>query len=273
MTKPLLSLLLTICVSITFFAQDREEILAEGWLLYNSERASWHGTDIFLAKYPEKRDAIGGYFSYTEDKTHKCIFFDKQEDPLVLAAITFDSSFVVEVADINTTSRKLNSKEKELFIIREKAIDESIKDTLFKRYENTSLNFVPLIVNNKKKVYALTGPSVSGVVVFGNDYLITFDKKDNIISKKELHKNIIPIDYTSNSIEKVTTMHSHTEETGNLITATDICTLLLYGPHTNWKQHMVISKENVSIWDCGKEELIIMTRKAWENISNGTKQE
>lgn len=272
MVKSLLLFLLTILMTIPLSAQDREEILAEAWLLYHSERASWHGTDIFFEKFPEKKEITGGYFSYSEDKKHTCIFYDKSEDPTVLATITFDDSFVVEAADVNTTSRKLDVREKELFIIREKAFNESIKDTLFKRYQKTSLNFVPLIIKNKKKVYALTGPSVSGVVIFGNDYLITFDKKNNITSKKELHQNIIPIEY-NNSVDEVTTMHSHTEETGDLITATDVCTLLLYGPYANWKKHIVISKENVSIWDCSKEELLIMTRKAWEKISNDPPKE
>lgn len=271
MTRSLL-LLLTLLLITPFYAQDKEEILAEAWLLYNSERASWHGTDIFFAKYPEKKDIAGGYFSYSENKKHKCIFYDKEEDPTVLATITFDDSFVPEAADIDAASRKLNTKEKELFIIREKAFKESVDDTLFKMYKNTSLNFIPLIVKDKKKVYVLTGPSISGVVILGNDYLITFDKKNNITSKKALHQNIIPIEY-DNSINEVTTMHNHTEETGRLITATDVCTLLLYGPYANWKQHIVISKENVSIWDFSKEELLVMTRKAWEKIQNDNPKE
>lgn len=268
----LLLLLLTLLLVTPFYAQDKDEILAEAWLLYNSERASWHGTDIFFEKYPEKKEQTKGYFSYSENKKHKCVFYDKGEDPLVLATITFDDSFVLEVADINAVSRKLNAKEKELFIIREKALNESVKDTLFKMYKNTSLNFIPLIVKDKKKVYALTGPSISGVVIFGNDYLLTFDKKNNIASKKALHQNIIPIEY-NNSSNEATTMHNHTEETGDLITATDICTLLLYGPYANWKQHIVVSKENVSIWDCSREELFIMTRKAWEKIQNDNPKE
>lgn len=252
-------------------AQTKDEVLAEGWLMYHSERASWHGTDIFMAKFPEKRESIGGYFSYTDNKSHKCVFFDKEVNPGVLATITFDDSFVVEVADINTDVRKLNEYEKDLYTIRKVALAEVSKDTLFKHYERTSLNFIPMIVKGKKKVYLLTGPSESGVVIFGNDYLITFDKKNNITSKKVLHKNIIPITYGEKE-DNSTTMHTHLESSGDLITATDICTLLLYGPYASWNKHMVISRKNVSIWSCKTEELFVMTREAWDKINEDGKK-
>ncbi len=271
MYKALLLVVLSLCIAPAY-SQSQDEILAEGWLMYHSERASWLGTDIFMEKFPEKRDKIGGYLSYTEGQNHRCIFFDKQDDPEVLAAITFDESFVVEVADINTDPRKLNEQERELNAMRTKALEETYKDTeLFKRYENTSYNYVPLIIKGKKKVYILTGPSNTGVVIFGNDYLITFDKKNTIISKKQLHNNIIPIEYGEGNI--ISTIHSHKDETGDLITATDICTLLLYGPYASWQSHYVISDKNVSIWNCQKEELVVMTRKAWDRINEHQQKE
>ena len=275
MAKRLL-FMIALFLAATANAQTKDEILAEGWLMYHSERASWYGTDIFMAKFPEKKDNIGGYFSYTENNSHKCVFFDNEENPGVLATITFDDSFVVEVADVNTEPRKLPEHEKDLYTIRNVALEEVSKDTLFKRYERTSLNFIPMIVKGKKKVYLLTGPSESGVVIFGNDYLITFDKKNKITSKKQLHKNIIPIEYGVKNNEHVTTMHSHTDSTGDLITATDICTLLLYGPYASWSSHIVISRKNVSIWSCKTEELLVMTASAWaemnKNANNDKKE-
>lgn len=255
-------------LSLPAFSQsrDQDEILAEGWLLYNSERASWQGTDLFLARFPEKKEKIGGYFSYSEGNKHTCIFYDREADPNVLGALTFDDSFVDEAADINVAPRKLTANEKDLYTIRQKAQEESVNDTLFKHYKNASFNFIPVIIKNKKKVYVLTGPSVGGVVIFGNDYLIEFDKKNSIKSKKALHKNIIPIEYNPKEEKESITMHSHTESTGELITATDICTLLLYTPYANWGQHYVISKKNVSIWDCNKNILAVLTREAWEKI-------
>ena len=246
--------------------QTRDEVLAEAYLLYNSEKASWNGTDIFLDKLPEKRSLIGGYLSYTEDDLHHCIFFDKAESPNLLAKISFEENFNIELAKIDTTNRKLSVRENDLFTIRKIALKEMNQDTLFKRYNNTNLNPIPIITSKEKKVFVLTGPEVSGVVILGNDYLLTFDKKNKLKRKKSLHKNIIPIEYNADTKNAVT-MHSHLKSTGDLITSTDLCTIMLYENHASWKQHIVISKKNVSIWDCKKDELLVMTRKAWERIA------
>jgi len=248
------------------FGQNEDEILAEAYLLYNSEKASWNGTDIFLEKFPEKRSLIGGYLSYTEDSLHSCIFFDKEESPSLLAKITFNQNFDIENAAVDTIKRGLNSLEMDLFTIRKIALKEMNQDTLFKQYNNTRLNPIPIISGKIKKVFVLTGPEVSGVVIIGNDYLLTFDKDNNLKEKKALHKNIIPI-YYNDETEDAVTMHSHLKSTGDLITSTDICTIMLYEKYAKWKQHIVISKKYVSIWDCEKDKLLVMTRKAWEKIS------
>lgn len=58
-------------------------IVAEGKILYKSEMASWYGTDIFRERYKDFSN-VGGYFSYIDGETAKCIFFSKGEKPLVL---------------------------------------------------------------------------------------------------------------------------------------------------------------------------------------------
>ncbi len=264
--KLTLTLICTLLLFNTSFGQTEDEILAEAYLLYNSEKASWNGTDIFLENFPEKRNLIGGYFSYTENNMHSCVFFDQNEIPNLLAKITFNNIFDVQSAEIDTTKRKLNTVEMDLFTIRKIALKEMNQDTLFKRYNNTNLNPIPIITNKSRKVFVLTGPQISGVVILGNDYLLTFDKNNNLKSKKSLHKNIIPIEYNEETKGAVT-MHRHLKSTGNLITSTDLCTIMLYEGYADWKQHIVISKKNVSIWDCEKDKLLIMTRKAWDKIS------
>lgn len=134
------------------YGQKQDEILAEAWLLYNSEMASWHGTDIFRARFADKTDKVEGYFSYSEEDKHTCIFFNNDNDPDVLASIIFNGNFVPEAAEVDDAPRKLTALEKDYYTIRQKALQESINDTLFKRYDNTNLNFIPLINGNKKKV-------------------------------------------------------------------------------------------------------------------------
>ena len=269
MKKTLITFInLTVC--IISFGQDKIEkatlaIVDEGKKLYKSEMASWYGTDIFLEKFGDRRENIGGYFSYTDNDVSKCIFFSKTDNPKVIGTISFDSTYNVNSAKADGSEREFTTNELDIYTIRKIALAEINSDTLFKTYKNTNLNLIPLIDKGEKKVYVLTGPQNNGVVIIGNDYLLTFDKKNNLIKKKQLHMNILPLKYTEEKDEAVT-MHTHLKETGAYITATDICTLLLYEKFAKWKQHIVISEDYVCLWDCKTDQLVTLTKKAWENI-------
>lgn len=263
-------IILSFLFTTTAFAQSKEEkeILKEGDKLYRSEMASWYGTDIFLEKFGDRKENAGGYFSYTENNRSICVFFSNNETPKILATFTFDSTYNVNTAIIDGQERALTQQETDLLTIRQIALTQLSTDTLFKRYQNMNPNLVPLSDEKGKRVYILTGPQKQGIVVFGNDYLLTFNDANKLKEKKQLHKNIIAIEYGKKDGKTViATMHSHLPETGDLITATDICTLKLYGKYAQWGQHYVISQENVSIWDCHKQALLVMTRKAWDRIS------
>ena len=129
------------------------------------------------------------------------------------------------------------------------------------------LNLVPIIEKNIKRVYVLTGTNLHGIVIFGNDYLINFDAGNNVTSAKSLHRNIIPA-YLKTDSGKVQTsgVHAHIPPTDEFITATDICTLMLYEKSTTWETYNVVSKNYFSIWDCKKNELVIMTMEAIKKI-------
>ncbi|WP_207424913.1 hypothetical protein [Desertivirga brevis] len=266
-----LILLLTFLTTLAYSSgqtkvqKETSKILEEGKMLYKSEMASWYGTDLFLEKFSDQRANIGGYLSYTEKDISKCVFFSKSKSPKIIGTVSFDSTYNVKTAKAEGLEREFTETELALYSIRKKALSIINTDTLFKQYQNTNLNLIPIISNKERKVYVLTGPKNNGVVIIGNDYLLKFDKQNNIIEKKQLHKNIIPINYGKGN--EVAAVHSHLPETGDFITPTDICTLMLYEKFAKWKQHYVISKNYVSIWDCEKDILAIMTRAAWNNMN------
>lgn len=269
-----LTLILTL-FTLSILAQkdptkEAEPIVAEGKLLYKSEMASWYGTDLFMEKYKDRQN-IGGYFSYVENEVSKCIFFSKSDNPKVIGTVSFDETYNVKTAKIDLTQRAFTKYENDIYEIRKLALDEINSDkTLFVTYENSNLNLIPLIDGKEKKVYVLTGPKKNGVVLFGNDYLLTFDKNNKLLLKKQLHKNLIPIYYGGKEEEGSQiegAMHSHLPETGDFITATDICTLMLYQKFAKWKMHQVISEKYVNIWDCKTNELVVLTKEATENIT------
>jgi hypothetical protein len=257
------------------FGQNKVEketslIVDEGKMLYYSEMASWYGTDIFLEKCSSRKANIGGYFSYTDNGISKCIFFSKENIPKVISTISFDKTYNVTTAKLDSSIRNFTTEELDLYTIRKLALVQINSDTLFKKYNGTDLNLIPIITNGEKKVYVLTGPKNNGVVIFGNDYLVNFDKKNNLENKRRIHKNIIISDYGKLQREgKIVTsgFHTHLFSTGDFMTPTDICTLMLYERIAKWEQYTVLSKDYVSIWDCKKDQLSIMTKEAWDKIS------
>lgn len=249
-------------------AKKTSAIVEEGKLLYRCEMASWYGTDIFVERYRDHGN-ISGYFSYPEGNLNKCVFFSVGKDPRVIGTITFDNGFNVENASTDLSEREFTGQEKDLYLIRTAALEAIGKDTIFKTYTNTNFNLIPVISNGEKKVYVLTGPQKTGVVIFGNDYLLTFDKKNKLKESRQLHRNILVINYgekTENGEEQIATMHTHSPETGDFITATDICTLMLYEKYAKWKQHTVVSANYVSIWDCLTNELVTLSKEAMDKI-------
>lgn len=270
--KKLVSIVLVL-LSLSVSAQDNptqlaQPIVAEGKRLYRSEMASWYGTDLFIAKYKNQKN-IGGYFSYADKDITKCIFFSRTENPKVIGTISFDSSFDIKTASLDLKERDFSPTEKDLYTIRKLALEEINSDTLFKSYNNTNLNLIPLISGADKKVYVLTGPQNSGVVIFGNDYLLTFDAGNKLLEKKQLHRNIIAATYGTkeeNGDQVVGAMHTHLPETGEFITATDVCTLMLYAKFAKWKQYNVVSEQYLNIWNCETEQLTVVSMAAVEKI-------
>ena len=269
-----LTIILTL-ITLSVFGQknpteEAQPIVDEGKSLYKSEMASWYGTDLFLENYKD-RENIGGYFSYTDNDIAKCIFFSKAENPKVIGTISFDSTYNLKTAITDLTERDFTQIENDLLQIRLIALEElnTNSDGLFKFYENTNPNIIPLINGQEKKVYILTGPQQSGVVIFGNDYLLTFDKNNKLSTKKQLHKNIIPIEYgnTEDGKEVVGAMHSHLPETGDFITATDICTLMLYEKFAKWETYNVVSEKYLNIWNCETDQLTVISMDAVEKIN------
>jgi hypothetical protein len=264
--------LVFVLVTLSVFGQknpteEAQPIVAEGKLLYKSEMASWYGTDLFLENY-KNRENIGGYFSYNDNDLTKCVFFSKAENPKVIGTIAFDSTYNPKTAQTDLAERDFTPTENDLFQIRQIALVElnTNTDGLFKFYNNTNPNIIPLINGKEKKVYILTGPQQSGVVIFGNDYLLTFDQDNQLKVKKQLHKNIIPVEY--GDTEKVVgAVHSHLPETGDFITATDICTLMLYEKFAKWETYSVVSENYMNIWNCETDQLTVVPMKTVEKIN------
>ncbi|MCW1964088.1 hypothetical protein [Chryseobacterium viscerum] len=257
--------LLGICINGQDLEKISEEVTEEGIALYRSEMASWYGTDVVKENY-KKMENIGGYFSYLDD-VPKCIFFSKQNK--VVATISFPTNYNPANAKIDLSERDFTSVEQDYFTIRQKALARINNDTIFKHYNNTNFNLVPIIKKDSKKVYVLTGASVDNVVVFGNDYLLTFNNNDEIKNVEKLHKGIIVQNINSkNKGSDESGVHSHVLENWQQITPTDICTLMLYQNLTGWETYTTVSKKYASIWNHKSNRAFVMKTENFEKIAN-----
>ena len=264
MRKSILTLLICIACYFSYSQNVQTEvanaITAEGRKLYKSEMASWNGTDIFIAKYQD-RNMIGGYFSYADGNYIKCIFFSKGLSPKVIGTISFDDNLDVNTANVDLNERNFTNFEQDLYIIRTKSFMAIKEDTFFKKYEKIDFNLIPFIEKGEKKVYVLTGSKEKETIIFGNDYLITFDQANNLTGKKQLHRNIIKTKYGQFNGQKINKVfHTHLPETGDFMLPTDVCTVMLYEKIAKWDIYCVATTKYISVWDCAADKLLILTQ-------------
>ena len=267
-------LLLILLLTNTFlFAQQHEaqQLLDEGKYLCRLEKASWYASDLFIADYPLLKDSLNGYLSYqTEDKNVTTIFYSLQGGTKILARYEFSViSYQVPVS-VDIHHPQPTDKENELIALRIQVrhLLETNSDHFFSFYKKTSINIIPVITPTERKVYLLTAPQTSEVVLIGNDYLLTFNKKNELITKTKLHNSLISLpckgEKSDNEIQS--TIHSHV--VSEYITPTDICTLLLYKDFIEWTEHIVMGQKYVSVLNLKDETLTITPRETWEKANS-----
>ena len=241
--------------------------MEEGKNLFYLEKSAWYGTDYFLKNFPNRKNEIGGYLSYRLENQMVNIFYGREDKSKILARIFFDLPPKENPMSVDTLNTMASNLERELIMMRENTLEivNSDKENFFSHYKNTSYNIIPMISGAERKVYIITGAQVSGVVVLGNDYLLTFDKKGKLKKKEKIHNSIIELPIADKEGNfSVNSIHSHVNS--KYIDPTDICTLLLFKDYVKWEQHTVIGKKYVSIFDLKKEELVILKFKDWEKI-------
>ena len=259
-------------------AKKDAEIVAEGKRLYYLQMATTLGLESFLELPDDVVKTALGYFAYQDGRFYKCVFFNNLGDAQIVSTISFDSSFNKKRTAINTTLRPMTETEKNLYFMRERSLDEIKKDTaFFKLYTNTSTIILPLIYNNERRVFVLTKSDDPASVVFGNDYVLDFDRTNYVSAKKAIHNDIVIIDCVPKNSEEdedlSAIMHKHEGESGEFITATDVCALLINEKKAGWLHHVVKSQNYVSVWFCDTDELETMPMKKWNKYNKNEEKE
>jgi hypothetical protein len=234
----------------------RAATLNEAILLYRLELASWHSTDVLMAKAKEKLNEMNGYASYVEGKNTRAIFWNA--DNKIVFTVTFDSLASPRNGIVDRDIRNATDFEIDLIGLRNAAYNLLVnnKDKFFSFYENTHPNLVPLLTKTERVVFILTGATQNELLV-GNDYKLVFDQKYTVVKKLKLHNSLIRL--SGESDDKVEgSVHTHILDDQPLMTSTDICTFLLYKDIVKMTKHTVVSKKWISIFHADGANLIVV---------------
>lgn len=242
--------------------RQRQQAVLEGREMFFLEMAAWQGTDV-MRDYLEGR-SLKGYLAYRIGDSIRTIFYDDGSPERIALALHLDSTASPGSRRADTVSRAATSKELVLIRMREAITKEIEEDDagFFSFYENTGLNIV-LLPGSPNVGYVLTAPHTSGVILFGNDYRFEFDEAGRLLRRKKVHEGIYIMEIDG---REAVAGHVHEGKEPDLITSTDICTLMLYSQFTFWTFHVVKSDQYVSSWNIKEQALHIFTRKVWERL-------
>lgn len=223
-----------------------DSILVEGNLLFSYEIATWMSTDLAMA-HPEVKEKFGSYLTYQTGDSIRVIILGNNLEKC-MAEYTFASDYYTP-DNSSVKERALTTYEKKLIYVRERILNNLTKEEYQIRIpDGFNLNFVLLPDGKKYKMYILTGTSQHDVIPFGNDYLFMTDEDGNIEKWRKFHTRLIPLPTKHEGEPVREIIHSHTSS-NPLISATDICTFMLYGPLGGLKQFSVYGGGRYMIYD------------------------
>lgn len=249
-----------IFLSIAVFSQDLDQIsnqiLSEGIELYRNEHASWISTD----SVPEEDKAlINGYFTYWNGNNYISIYVDST-DQIALYQFFFQPAEGIELTLIKTLKNvPLTGLERNILSVRKKAI--GIASWWYQQFGYDQIvnpNAIIYRTSPQFEVYVIPGAKQSGLLPIGGDMRMVF-KPDGELGKMDaIHNNLIPFEIETHE-EIVYLAHEHRGKrlAKEYITATDVCTLLLYREFLKEEKHLTVHKKFVSEFYFNEPRLMI----------------
>lgn len=234
-----------------------DSILVEGNLLYYYEKATWVAYDMAYND-PAVKNKFESYLTYQTGRSIKTIILGKNLEKCV-AEYTFITNY--DAPDISLfDERPLSAYEKKLIYMRERIMNQLAREEYdIQVQEGFSLNFILLPFEKKYKLYILTGTSQPNVIPFGNDYLFITDDYGNIEKWRKFHSKALPVRIEEGNTTTTQIAHTHTSA-NPLISATDICTFMLYGPLYGLEECIVVSKNRDMLYDLESNTILVKNK-------------
>lgn len=232
-----------------------DSILVEGNLLYYYEKSTWVAYDMANSD-PLIKSKFESYLTYQTGRAIKTIILGKNLEKCV-AEYTFITDY--DTPDITQfDERPLSPYEKKLIYMRERIMNQLGKEEYgIQVPEGFSLNFILIPFEKKYKLYILTGTSKPNIIPFGNDYLFIADDYGNIEKWRKFHNGLIPTEIGSKNTTQI--FHTHTSS-NPLISATDICTFMLYGPLYDLEEFVVVSEDRDMLYELESNTILVKNK-------------
>lgn len=227
-------------MSETQIKEKLDSILLEGNLLYRYEKAAWISVDMAKEKKEVKKEFFS-YLVYHENDTVRALILNKKSE--CIYELRFVFQFDNPISELVLT-RALSIKEQKMLTTKTTIIKNIVDQKIpIGCPDGYGLNMILMPKDEGYKLYIITGANKSGIIPFGNDYLFFTDDTGNILSWKRFHSRLIALDSKGPDGEVVREMvHSHLR-TEPFISATDICTFMLYAKLCGQTSFQVLSTE------------------------------
>ncbi|AYA36225.1 hypothetical protein D3Y59_03585 [Hymenobacter oligotrophus] len=246
---------------------ERQQVLREGLALYEVERASWVSDDVLRAQ-PSLPLPPVTFLSYpTPDSVRTVFIAVAGNQPTVVLQVSYaKGQLQASQARARQTGRPLTEQEEKLFLVQQDVLKRRRKLTDNQSPAGTTYNVAVLDQGTAVKAYLLLGATTTGVVPLGADFCLTYGPDGKLQRTQKLHQSYVPLTPPPAGATVQASMHTHLPGFPGLITATDICTLLLYRealPPTH-QRHVVLGAESASVFELETQELRAVPRQEFE---------
>ncbi len=205
-----------------------DSVRQEAKLLYVYEKIAWNGTDVLMSK-PLLRKDYGGYVRFDSKDSIHITFLHKNQKQRIARYSCLKEDVNTPVV-IEHKQKDLNAKEKRLLTIKMEVVKQ-LNNPKYKigMVEGFSANLVLLPAKRGYRMYLIMGTTEHDIIPLGNDYLFWVSEEGQITAWKKFHKTMLAVKTRTEKNDKIIAVtHSHLSATP-LISATDICTMKLYG--------------------------------------------
>ena len=228
-----------------------DSICHEARMLYNAEKCAWNATDVFME---ESKNVGKGNFLLTyqvSEESYTTIYFDTNE-----WICYFQYNWTQGKGSSIFEPRPMTEEEKEAYRLRTR-LENQIKQLKIVPGDSSFGGMNMQILHLSKdltRVYFLQGAKNNYVIPFGNDFCFDFDSSDKMIAKRKFHSGLLAAQWEKGN-PPVYLCHSHS---GMLpITATDICTFLLYGADLYGMKNFAVFSTSIGVLEFDAEKFRI----------------